>query len=67
MSKTGPLRLRANILTPLVGMLHARVEQMRLKCNIFKTIFRSARLGRVEGSAGDRSAEMTTTSDVAET
>ena len=50
-----------------MGMLHARVEQKRLKCNIFKTLFRSARLGRVEGSASARSAETTTTSDVAGT
>ena len=49
------------------GMVHARVEQRRLKCNIFKTLFRSARLGRVGGSASARSAETTTTSDVAET
>ena len=29
-----------------LGMLHAGVDQKRLKCNVFKTIFRSARLGR---------------------
>ena len=29
-----------------LGMLHAGVDQKRLKCNIFKTLFRSARLGR---------------------
>ena len=47
--------------------LHARVEQIVLNCNVFKTLFRSARLGRVGGSASARSAETTTTSDVAET
>ena len=50
-----------------VGMVHARVTQKRLNCNIFKTLFRSARLGRVQGVAAARSAETTTTSDVAET
>ena len=47
--------------------LHARVEQKRLRCNIFKTLFRSARLGRMQGVAAARSAEMTATSDVAGT
>ena len=49
------------------GMVHARVGQKRLKCNIFKTLFRSARLGRVQGVAAARSAETTTTSDAAGT
>ena len=49
------------------GMLQAGVTQKRLKCNIFKTLFRSARLGRVQGVAAARSAETTTTSDVAGT
>jgi hypothetical protein len=50
-----------------LGMLHAGVDQKRLKCNIFKTLFRSVRLGRVEADASARSAETTATSDVAET
>ena len=48
-------------------MLHARVTHTVLNCDIFKTLFRSARLGRVGGSASARSAETTTTSDVAGT
>ena len=50
-----------------LGMLHAGVDQKRLKCNIFKTLFRSVRLERVEADASARSAETTATSDVAET
>ena len=48
-------------------------DDMRLKCKclcfFLKTLFRraSAHLGRVEGSASARSAETTTTSDVAGT
>ena len=41
--------------------------QIVLIRDLFKTLFRSARLGRVEGSASDRSAETTTTSDAAGT
>ena len=37
-------------------MVHARVTHTVLNCDIFKTLLRSARLGRVEGSASDRSA-----------
>ena len=48
-------------------MLHARVTHTVLNCDVFKTLFRSARLGRVEGSASARSAETTTTSDAAGT
>ena len=48
-------------------MVHARLGQIVLNCDIFKTLFRSARLGRVEGSASARSAETTTTSDAAGT
>ena len=63
--------LRSSVLseTPFSdpGMLQAGVGQKRLKCNIFKTLFRSARLGRVQGVAAARSAETTTTSDVAGT
>ena len=43
-------------------MLHAWVTQKVLNCNVFKALFRSARLGRVEAVAAARSAETTTTS-----
>ena len=44
-------------------MLHAGVGHRVLNCYIFKTLFRSARLGRVQGHDHARSAETTTTSE----
>ena len=34
--------------------LHARVEQIVLNCNVFKTLFRSARLGHARGTSHAR-------------
>ena len=35
-------------------MVHARVGQKRLKCNIFKTLFRRSRLGHARGPSHAR-------------